>query len=464
MKFAARWPKGFMTARTINIEALQRAQDLQRDKKWTEAIPLWREHLEFDPQDAAVWFNLGAALQATADSPADRYAAAECYQKVLTCPGVEMDTKAHAMSNLGVMMLKVGHHAKAMICFNLATQIDPTNAAARVNLGDALRYEGKYDAADAEFEAVLKLDPESHGAKFSSGMIKLLLGDLEEGFRLYESRHFVDSFPAKLFITDVPSWNGEDLDGKTLLVTQEQGYGDTFQMVRYCAELKNQWPDCRIIFRGDAALKNIILTADGVDAFVTDASEVAYDYHVPTMSLPFRMGTTLASIPSAVPYIGTGGAGIISDEKLEAGSFNVALVWAGSPRHGRDEFRSFEPELFQPLVDAHPECSFYSLQCGPRADEVAKLRNVTDLAPIISDWTHTAQALHQLDLLITVDTAIAHLAGALSCNVWMLTPHSPDWRWLLGRSDSPWYPTMRLFRQEREGGWQGVIKQISKAL
>lgn len=454
-----------MTARTLNIELLTRAQDLQREKKWTEAIPLWREHLEFDPQDAAVWFNLGAALQATADSPADRYAAAECYQKVLTCPGVEMDTKAHAMSNLGVMMLKVGHHAKATICFNLATQIDPTNAAARVNLGDALRYEGKYDEADAEFEAVLKLDPESHGAKFSSGMIKLLLGDLAEGFAGYESRFFVESFPAKRFITDVPVWSGEDLDGKTLLLTQDQGFGDQLQFIRYAAEIKREWPTCCIIFRGDEPLRNIMLCADGVDEFVSNASETAYDYHVPTMSLPHRFGTTLATIPASVPYIHpkANGWSFQFYDELEPKK-KIALVWAGSPRHGRDEFRSIAPELFQPLIDAHPECAFYSLQCGPRADEAAKLRNVTDLAPLISDWTHTAQALQQLDLLITVDTAVAHLAGALACNVWMLTPHSPDWRWLLGRDTSPWYPTMRLFRQEREGGWQGVIKQISELL
>lgn len=458
-----------MTARTINIEALQRAQDFQREKRWAEAIPLWREHLEFDPQDAAVWFNLGAALQATADNPADRYAAAECYQKVLTCPGVEMDTKAHAMSNLGVMMLKVGHHAKATICFNLATQIDSTNAAARVNLGDALRYEGKYDAADAEFEAVLKLDPESHGAKFSGGMIKLLLGDLEEGFRLYESRHFVESFPAKRFITDVSAWNGEDLDGKTLLCWQEQGYGDAIQFVRYCREVKALWPSCRIVFRGDEALRGLLSCADGVDEYVTDASETPYDYHVSVMSLPHRLGTTLATIPATVPYI--------RRERIFPKFYNpvipgdntdkkkhIALVWAGSPRHGRDEFRSFAPELFQPLIDAHPERAFYSLQCGPRAHEVDRLRNVTDLAPSVTDWMDTARALQQVDLLISVDTACVHLAGALARPAWMLTPHSPDWRWLLGRDTSPWYPNMRLFRQQQIGEWQSVIKQISEAL
>ncbi len=142
----------------------------------------------------------------------------------------------------------------------------------------------------------------------------------------------------------------------------------------------------------------------------------------------------------------------------------IGLVFAGSPRHGKDAWRSIEPEAFQPLIDSHPECTFYSLQCGPRADECSRIRNVIDLAPTITDWTDTAQAILQLDLVISVDTAVVHLAGALGKPVWMLTPFSPDFRWMLTREDSAWYPHLKLFRQEKTGDWSPVLERINASL
>ncbi len=183
------------------------------------------------------------------------------------------------------------------------------------------------------------------------------------------------------------------------------------------------------------------------------------------MSLPHLLGTTLENVPSGVPYIAD------SDwPKIEvppATGKRIAIVWAGSPRHGKDLARSMTPEDFQPIVDSRPDFQFYSLQLGPREGEFSRLRNVTDLAPIVGvtkDWTGTAQALQQIDLLICVDTGTLHLAGALARPAWAFIPRAADWRWMTSGESSPWYPTLKLFRQEKAGEWQNPITRVVEAL
>lgn len=449
-------------------EKLHRANRACDCKRFSEAENLYRACLQLSPKNVQIMWNLGVLVQRRSDNPAERKEAMDFYHDVIKHSNGDVKKASAAFTNMGVIMGKINKIEEAEICFGLARQMDPENHAAIINFADVLRHNGKYSEANAEFLEVLRLDPNSAPAKFSAGMIALMLGQFDRGWELYESRFDVDSFPTKRYESKKPLWTGEDLSGKTILISSEQGMGDDIMFARYFRELKKRWPTCKTIFGGGPLMKNLFAGVEGLDEFsVIHPPEESYDCHCPMMSLPHRFGTTLETIPDDAPYIQSSDAWAtywFARKTPEWEKKRVGLCWRGSPRHGKDAFRSIEPELFQPLIDSHPEHQFYSLQVGPKADEVSRLKNVIDLAPTITDWSDTAQALLQLDLLISVDTALVHLAGALGQACWMLTPLSPDWRWMLERTASPWYPRMILFRQEKTGDWAGVIERISKLL
>lgn len=219
-------------------------------------------------------------------------------------------------------------------------------------------------------------------------------------------------------------------------------------------------------------MENLLKGCAGIDRYLPDhltpefdaiREGLEFDYHIPLMSIPAALGTTLETIPGNTPYIVPH-----PDWKPytlpPSDKRKVGLVWAGSPTHGRDAFRSIPVEKFQRFIDACPHIQFYSLQCGPRAAEVLKLTNIISLAETIYDWTDTAQAVLGLDLVISVDTSVVHLAGALGKPCWVLLPTGPDWRWLLGRTDSPWYPQAMLYRQDTQGEWDSVIEKVIQDL
>lgn len=284
------------------------------------------------------------------------------------------------------------------------------------------------------------------------------------------------------------------MNGKRLLLFFEQGFGDGIFMIRYAREIKRRWPACQVWTYSHTLLCRLLESCDGVDRafdFFTEPtgyltrgeSEEQFlpDYYVPIMSLPHRFGTTIETVPAEVPYIHAPELYIYPERMNTLGLScgiqkigeewkrirPIGLVWAGSPRHGKDRFRSTPPEIWQPLIDAHPECQFYSLQVGPRQDEVKRLRNVIDMAPAIcavGDWTATAQVVAQLDAICCVDTAVAHLAGAMAKRVLVAIPKSPDFRWGLNGERSVFYPTMTLVRQTVETDWSSVVQRISEIL
>lgn len=455
-------------ARAKHNRKLLRAHKAGEAGKFDVAEKIYRGYIAKYPEDDQVLFNLGVLVQRREKSPEERVEAINWYQRCIAAPG-SIWTKSNAANNCGLIMGKINQIGEATIFFHLAIQMNPNNAAARVNFGDMLRHNGDYKEADREFVEVLRLDPNSAAAKFSAGMIALMLGDFKRGFELYESRFDVESCQTPKFKSDKPEWNGEYLNGKAILLTTEQGHGDAIMFVRYAREIKKRFTDCDIVFRGDNLFRNLFKGVDGLDYFFATGEQLPeYDYHCPIMSLPHKFGTTIETVPNETPYIRpVAGWELYSDYDGHETSLpkqRIGLVWAGSPRHGKDAFRSLQPEMLQPLIDAHPEIQFYSLQVGPKADECARLRDIIDLAPTITDWTDTAQALLQLDLLISVDTAVVHLCGALGKPCWMLTPFSPDWRWMLTREDSTWYPKMKLFRQPHQGDWATPLKRIYEAL
>lgn len=472
-----------VTARARHHRKLLRAHRAGEAGRFEKAEAIYRQYIRQYPQDPQVLFNLGVLMQRRADNPTERHEAADFYHRAIASPDCEIAVKSNAMNNLGLIMGKINEVEKAGICFGMALQMNPANNAARINFADILRHNGQYEEADREFAEVLRLDPNSDTAKFSQGMIALMLGDVRRGFTLYESRFGVESFPTRPFKTNKPKWNGEDLNGKTILITEEQGFGDTFMFCRYWRDLKQKWPNCQIWFYGNVLYRNLLKGVDGLDRFFAAGNlEVSsdglkrvlslgdkiddFDYHCPLLSLPYQLGTTFETIPSAAPYIRPVDewSKYVGLRGYRRHSRHVGLCWAGSPRHGKDKWRSLEPEAFQSLIGVHPECVFYSIQCGPKAGECARLTGIIDLADTITDWSDTAQAILQLDLVISVDTATVHLAGALDKPCWMLTPHSPDWRWMLTREDSPWYPKLRLFRQPKQYDWETPLKRINEEL
>lgn len=450
-----------------------RANEACRNQDYETANRLLLEYVEYVPNDPKALFNLGALRQpliANETNPVRihqlRVEAIEFYARAIESPQPDSLTKSDCCNNSGLIMGAIGYPDKAKIFFHLALQLNPENRAARLNYADILVHEGEYEEADRQFFEIINSDPNSAGAQFSRSMILLLMGDIRRGFQEYRARFSVRSCKSKILQTEKPLWEGEPLDGKTLILTLEQGFGDQFQFIRYAELIKTAWPTARVWFSCAGCLHSVLAGCKGLDGCLPDhmteefkALCPPFDYHLPLLHLPDVFRTSLETIPANVPYIvphpDWKQLVLAPTEKKKIG-----FVWAGSPTHGKDKFRSMSPEQFQRFIDAAPDCQFYSLQCGPRAHEVLQMRNCVDLAQHITDWTQTADVLRQLDLLISVDTAVAHLAGAMAVPVWILIPSSPDWRWMQCRSDSPWYPTAKLYRQPAKGDWESVINQV----
>ena len=346
----------------------------------------------------------------------------------------------------------------------------PQHAEALNNVGNLLCQLGRLDEAIATFERVLAVRPDDAEARFNSSFAYLLAGDYERGWREYEWRW--EALRAKLpsEASAKPLWLGEqDVAGRTVIVYAEQGYGDAIQMARYVPLLAARGAE--VVIGCAPALEALLRTVPGVRAvFSSKEPPLAFDYHVPIMSLPRAFGTTMASIPSQVPYLHAAEPAVDAWRARLAALGNrrkVGLVWAGNPKHRRDRARSIPIERFAPLLAA-TQCSFLSLQKEAAGASLAALdprgERVLDYTSELGAFADTAALICALDLVISADTAIAHLAGALGKPVWILLPFGPDWRWMRERSDSPWYPSARLFRQPASGDWSAVIQAVAAAL
>jgi hypothetical protein len=262
-------------------------------------------------------------------------------------------------------------------------------------------------------------------------------------------------------------WRGESLGGKTILLHAEQGFGDSLMLLRYAPLVAARGG--RVVVEVPRALERLAARLAGGPYTLVAAGQPlpAFDLHCPLMSLPLAFGTTPETIPAAVPYFSAAPDAIARwrARLATAAGMKIGIVWAGNPVHLNDASRSIALDRLASLFEL-PETQWYSLQVGERASDLAKLPagRITDLAPDLTDFAETAAAISALDLVISVDTAVAHLAGALGHAVWILLPFDPDWRWLLERGDSPWYPTARLFRQPKRGDWDSVVHALRDAL
>ncbi|SDC37693.1 Tetratricopeptide repeat-containing protein [Massilia sp. PDC64] len=419
---------------------------------FTAAAALLRAALALDPDAAAVHANLAFALAAAGDT-----AAAEThYRRAIALAPHEPQTYL----NLGAMLTAQHRAEDALAVYDVA----PASPALLSNRGMALACLGREAEAEACYREALALDPAYRKAAFNLAYVLLRQGRWDEGWLRLEARDWLVALQDHLRL---PRWDGGPLAGRRILVGVEAGHGDMIQFCRYCDRLKALGA-ARVgvlCHPGLAALFGSLRGADEIIPLDRDVDRAGWDVWVAPLSLPLHFRTAVDTVPAALPYLAPDPERVARLAPLLAaapGELKVGLVWKGNPRFENDAARSLPGcATLAPLLGV-PGVRWFSLQKG----EGEVTEGVTDLAPAIDDFADTAALMAGLDLVITVDTACAHLAGALGKPCWVLLPAwLPDWRWLADRADTPWYPhVMRLFRQRRDGAWDEVMNDVAAAL
>ncbi len=373
-----------------------------------------------------------------------------------------------ACNNMGVAFHSKNNFDVAVSYYQKALRINPDNTNSHINMGITCQAMGKYSNALEFFQKALEIEPENPDAHFHYSFVLLLLEDFETGWKEYEWRQKKDDWQhVHAFYPSLRRWDGSSFKGKTLLVHAEQGLGDTLQFVRYLPMVKELGG--KVIFETNKPLFNLFRNMEGIDELVplssTGRSSLDYDYDIPLMSLPGLFKTTLENIPFGRSYIdATQEKTDYWKQRVSGTGFNIGLVWAGKP--AAHDNRPCRLKHFLPLFEI-PGIRLFGLQKGTASNQILELPqglSFTNYGEEFEDFADTAGFLENLDMILTIDTSVAHLAGAMGKPVWTLVPYSPDWRWLLKKEDSPWYPTMRLFRQPKPGAWAPVIQKISDEL
>jgi tetratricopeptide (TPR) repeat protein len=430
---------------------------LQELDQLSEAVACYQQALRINPDFSQAWNNLGVAHHKARRSSQ----AVDCHRRAIALePG---DWSYY--NNLAYALRGMDRPAEAIHEIQTALQLDPSSRILKLNLGDAFREAGRIDESVAVYEDLLRAEPQLAEAHFGRAFSLLLGGNMVRGWEGYDWRwRLKDHLPPREFAQ--PAWQGGDIKGLRLFVYAEQGAGDCIQFARYLPELARL--GAKVILECPSSLVRLLGTIQGLEQIIAKGDAIpAFDRSCALMSLARWFKTTLDSIPASVPYLGSPGKTpeLPRVAKAKPDDLKIGLVWAGNPTQQNDRHRSIPLEILQPLL-GRTGATFYSLQVhhGPASGLHPLESRMVDLSPLIGDYFDTAALVGQLDLVISVDTSVAHLAGALGRPVWLLLPCAPDWRWLLKRADSPWYPTMRLFRQPQPGDWAAVVREVEGKL
>ena len=422
----------------------------------SRALAAFQKAVALDPTASSYHCNVGWAYRKL-DRPEKSIEA--CRQ------ALKLDSRnAHARQILGNALRQTGQFDGAIEQYEYVLKLRPDWAMALNSLASVLREIGQRDRAETLLRQAISIEPENASAHFNLGMILLERGEFAAGWEEFEWRSRVASFDLRLPM-EVPIWDGTPLNGKRIFLHSEQGAGDAIQMARYVPMVSQRGG--RIILGCQSELIPLFGSIGGVEQFWSGGqSPPDADVQCSLMSLPRIFGATLETIPAKVPYLTVDSARKGKwAQRVPAGKLKVGLVWAGQGRHFNDRFRSIELEKFRDHA-ATPGVWFLSLQKGERAKQINSVSDmsIVDWTNELNDFADTAALIDNLDLVITVDTAVAHLAGAVGKRVWVLLPFVADWRWMIDRADSPWYPTMRLFRQSKLGDWASVLDQVQLSL
>jgi tetratricopeptide (TPR) repeat protein len=465
--------------------------NLKRDQgALADAAEQYRAVLASDPAHAAAHTNLGlvlrdqgrleealAELSSVAAAQKDRpepqlniglvladmkrwpEAARACHKALALNPRY-----AAALSLLGQCLRQLGHAEEAVGCCRRAVALAPDQPDAHAGLGHGLIAEGWLGEAAISFEQALALDPDHLQARLGRGYVHLVLGRWGPGLEDYRLRWRArEARPRRL---PMPAWEGEDLSGQRILLWAEQGFGDTIAAARFAALVKAQ--GATVYLECPPALMRLFRRLPGVDRLIAAGERLPQaDLHAPLMELPRLFATYPSTVPPPPDLHPDPQLGAKFEPLLETarGRITVGIAWGGNPAYAGDAQRSLELARFLPLAD-NPKVQLVSLQKGPQAEQLAAAPSgkILDAAPLLEDFADTAALMDRLDLVITVDSAPAHLAGTLGRPAWVLLPFTPYWFWLLDREDSPWYPSVRLFRQSKRSDWGTVFERVAAEL
>ncbi|MGN7611461.1 tetratricopeptide repeat protein [Magnetococcales bacterium HHB-1] len=438
---------------------LQLSRSLIYQKKYAQLLPLLEEGIKLHPYLLQLRHFCGYAL----NEMHRHEEALEHFQQILH----QEPEKAVHHESVGLALLSLRRFEEAESLLKNAVQKFPDYQKNIINLGFAYEKQGRFACAVRYYTQALLLEPDDPYAQLNLGLVFLMMGEFKEGWPLYESRRrrpdMIKIYPK----VDKPLWQGEILRDKVILIYAEQGWGDLFQFIRYLPLLKARGAKILMLVRTEEA-HGLLKEMDCIDQLMRSGDKPleAPDYHSPLLSLPLRFNTTLKTIPDQTPYLK-----VPEESKQKWMDFfqsspkdrvRIGLVWAGNSQYAESASRHLSFKQFQPLLDL-PGCQFFSLQMGEgRVNNLPE--EIIDLADHIDDFSDTAAIISTLDLLISVDTAVVHLAGALACPVWTLLSYIPEWRWSMMGDRTPWYPGMRLFRQSENRSWSEVISSVKAAL
>jgi len=425
-----------------------------------KAILAFEKAIKLKPDYAEAYYNLALALK---EQQKFENAVKNFKQAIQLVPD-----DAYAYYNLGNTYEALGRYEAAVKNYQLAIKKNRNFADVHNNLAVVLRELGRHDEAISHCREAIRVQPDCAEAHWNMSLELLLNGQFEEGWKRHEWR-FRRGKRSTIYPYDfgIPLWDGSRFTGKRLFVHSEQGFGDTLQFLRYLPMVKRLGGT--VIFETFGPLLEILNSFPGIDELVEISPNRSYaescNYYVPIMSLPMLFATDISTIPSNIPYIFADPVKIEQwKNRINRKGFRIGIVWAGKSGHGNDKNRSCALKDFTTLAGI-PGVAMYGLQKGDVVRQAETLgERIINFDHELKDFSETAAAIENLDLIISVDTVVAHLAGAMGKPVWILLPYAPDWRWLLEREDSPWYPTMRLFRQPVRGDWGAVFDRIKDEL
>jgi Flp pilus assembly protein TadD len=436
---------------------------LQATGRCEEAITYYRGALRLAPDHPEILYNLGNACLELG----------RIDEALLNFDALLVKNPDHvgACVNRGNTLLRFNRPAEAIASYDAALAAMPGHPQILTNRGHALRRLDRPAEALVDLAAALAGAPDFAEARFEAAMARLTLGDFAAGWKAYEWRWKTGAFVRQRRSFQAPQWLGETpVDGKTVLLHAEQGFGDTIQFIRYAPLLARL--GAKVICEVQPELQSLLSRFDDITVIARDEPLPAFDLHCPLLSLPLAFGTTIETIPASIPYVAASADRLAYwRDRLPPGGLRVGLVWSGSPAHKNDANRSIPlsglAPLFQEPGFEGPALRWFSLQSELRDTDAEVLRglpNLDHLGGDFRDFADTAAAIASLDVVISVDTAVAHLAGAMGKPVLILLPHAADFRWMRNRNDTPWYPTATLLRQPAFGDWNSVIARLGDEL
>ena len=440
--------------------AYQRLGEILADQgKFDEAISAYQTAIELNPRDSQSHIAYGILLRQRGrlEDTVSIYKAALAIEP----------NSAEVLTNLGNAYSDQGNLVDAVECHRRSLAIKPNSAIAWSNLGQVLQQNGELDESLECYRKAIAVDSNCSKARFNRSLVLLLKGDLERGFEEFEWR-WKDSCPAREF--SCPLWDGSPLEGKAILLHAEQGLGDTIQFIRYARRIQQMGPR-RVIVECQPALVPLLKSCKGIDMLIPRGEVLPrFDTHAPLMSLPRILKTSLQDIPAETPYLKAKPELVVHWKQVLAAirDVRVGIVWQGGTGYPKDKIRSIPLKQFEGLSQL-PGVQLISLQKGFGIEQLAEVEfSPMDFSDKLDETTgplmDTAALLENVDLLIACDTAIAHLAGALGVPTWIVLNTQPDWRWMIDREDSPWYSSVRLFRQSKANDWAEVFSRIQQSL